>query len=350
MYADDGYTLGADGFYYNAGVAYVRTRVEVPGSLYWNGYAWYRNPSTYTYKYTVAPVKVVNNNTIIKQLTTPPAYTPDWRQKLLDVAKAREDYLAFLQALDLMGFKGQMFAPYALASQGGYLNPLNPMMSRSYYEQSAFGTQGQTAYGYSVNSLKDAYGTLDLNVAFQQAYMLTKGAQDYTAQAHSGYNGLVGAAGHNAARLAEILARGKVAAEILRSTAPQPSSHSSYSAGGVTVAPAIVPTPSVAIGAAGSPALASADAANLGRAKLFLQEVGVPKCLSCHGGKDASGNPVIKGGFNILSFPTMTRAQQAAVIERVFTTDKDKVMPRAISGGPGEVLDLRTKLRFALVE
>lgn len=152
---------------------------------WWNGYAW------------SAPHTYVNG---VYSLYTVPARTKDWKERLVEAAKDQDDHRAYLEALGALGYKSG-------ASASAY----------------SYSGQGDTVYGTSTYSLAELYGKTDLNVLYEQATRLAQSAQDVGASATTGHQSLVKEAGTASARVAEILARGEVAAKMLQATEPSPS-------------------------------------------------------------------------------------------------------------------------------
>ncbi len=326
---EDGYSQGSDGLWYKNSVAYSRTRVY-DGTVYsYNSYGQYVPYRSYTYSYV--PVSI-NKTTIVQQLK-PPAFVPGWKEKALDIAKQRDEYQSYLKTLDVLGFHGQPYG-YNMQSyniQGSHSYPMSPAI-----QLGSYGVQGNTTYGYTYNTLKEMYGTTDMNVLYQQSARLTAGAQSLAKEANTDFSGLVGQAGTNAARVAEILAKAQAASIALRAARADSSVRIQTSSSGTLPVPTFVPpTPGGDPGTGG----ASSELSIRG-AKVFLENVGVPKCASCHSGK------TLKGNFDILAYPNMSAEQKELVWNRIFTHDRDKMMPRDASGGPGTRLTASEKQAF----
>jgi hypothetical protein len=198
----------------------------------------------------------------------------------------------------------------------------------------SYGASGNTLYGYSVQTLKDYYGSTDLNALYQAASRLTQGAQGLAGQAHTEFSQLVGQAGDNAGRVAEILARSQAAANALNATDPQARTRESSSTTVIrsgTGTPPAVPLPDPPVtGVTLAPA----------NAQTFIQKVGGPQCGQCHGDTDP------KGKFKISDYPKMTPEEKGKVIFRLTTLDKSKMMPRLTSGEPGQPVSRETLIEF----
>ncbi len=254
-----------------------------------------------------------------------PAYTPGWKEKVIDYARVRDDQQAYLDALAALGIKGQSFGFQQTNSHnyGGYAAPAV--------------VSGQTVYGHSFAQLQTAYGP-SLDTLYQSASRLTQSAQQLGGQATTDFTALVGQAGANQARIAEILARAQAAATALQATAPQASTTTitTGQATGVGVqqatgqgaggaAPPVMPQ---ARDGNGDPQANAAPAAGSGD---FLKTVGLPLCGSCHGAGASNQN-----AFDITAYPRMSIQQKARVWDRLTTADESKAMPRAKGGGAGQ--------------
>lgn len=118
----------------------------------------------------------------------------NWQSELAGAVRLRDDRSAFLQALGALG--------YTYNSQTGY-QPTGSQYGSSYSQQTA--PQGNSVYGY--NETTQLYGNLDLGALYEGARRLTSDAQQYGANAMAGHSALVGQAGDQAARVAEINAK-----------------------------------------------------------------------------------------------------------------------------------------------
>lgn len=341
----DGYTWH-DGYWWYGSNAYTRVWVA-PTAGYWRCGIYYPGATGYwSYYFDHAGQLAATTYSAL-------SYTdPAWRSKILDLAAQRDKYeldarrtsveqAAFERSIAALGLTGNFaIAGYGQAvaypALGAFANS-HALYGNGYGATPNLGTYGANAdslYGYSFSQVKEAYGTTDLNALYQSASRLAKGAQDLGGQATSDFSALVEQAGNNQARVAEILAKAQAAAIALNAANPQPSTKTTTtstvtgSAANVgtagstvqtTVAPGTTPPPDPQAAAAAS----QADMAN------FMRTVAIPSCGSCHSGK------TVKGGFDIMSYPTLDATAKAKVWGRVFSLDPEKRMPRAADGGPG---------------
>lgn len=367
-----GYTYNTgDGHWYNGGIAYRRSQIYYPSTYSYhlnNGcYSYTQNPSTYYYSYSLAYPATYS-------APSAPAYTPPatpqygtgWRAQLLDLARARDkvegemrkadlDHRAYLDAIQALGLNGNFrWSGYGNYSVTPRLPlPLIPGYQPSYplsYQPNYSGQTGysygaqynygaplsaNTVYGYSVNSLRDQYGTTDLNLLYQQAARLTQNAQSLAGQAGSDFSGLVGDAGNNAARVAEILSRARAAQIALEAANLPPSSRTVTSSSGTVTGGTAGSSLGISGGLGGgippmnpveglngaARALPGQGNGGGGNPALFLQAVGTPRCSSCHSGKDA------KKGFDIANYTLLDPDQKRVVWKRILSEDPKVVMP-----------------------
>lgn len=305
------------GFYWLNGNAYNRTLISTPGSYYYgrNGCV-YQYPSVSSYSYTPVPTPSVTNNITVNPPATP-KYTPDWKIDVLKYKTAKDDQDAFLAALRALGINGQ--DPPA---QGGATAAVT----------SQFYTGGNSLYGYTYNSMKEAYGQLDVNALYQAAARLAQGAQQYGSEATSNHAALVQQAGDNQARIAEITAQASASALKLKALEPLPSTKTVTTITGTSSQPVIPQGVTTAVANVNAPQ----------DMKGFVARISdTNSCGACHTG----ANP--KGGLDISKWETFTPARRWAIIGRLVTEDPNKRMPRLADGTPGalsknDLLDFMT--------
>jgi mono/diheme cytochrome c family protein len=196
-------------------------------------------------------------------------------------------------------------------------------------------------YGYTYETLRNTYGDTNLNALYQQAARLTQGSQQLAGQAHTEFSGLVQQAGDNQARVAEILARSAAAANALRATEPQAqtTTQTRTTVTGTASAQASVATPPdqgqpVDPGTGPetpNPNVPPQQTSSGLNPQQWLAQVGRPLCGGCHGAKDG------KGGFAIDRYPSLSPEQRDRVIERLFTSNPDRRMPRDGAGKPARL-------------
>lgn len=324
-----GFTWHAgDGYWWKGGTAYTRQLVTKPG-YYYCGY--YYTGKQY-WEYSAASY-------------TPPAttiaYTKDWKSQALKVAAQRDDHNAYLQTLKVLGMGappdqgplppggGRLLRgaygnyPYALSGKGNSL------------QLSTYGASGNTLYGYTLNSVKDFYGTTDLNTLYQQAARLTQNAQSLAGQGNADFSDLVRQAGTNQARVAEILAQAAAAERALnaaRGPAVSVQNQRSFTFEARPVAPPLpaTPTPPAPVGPL-VPAPGSAPVMpRAGAPQAALQVLMQSRCATCHSGTK------LEGGFDVASWPKLDANARGKVIALLTTTDVSKRMPK---GKPPLTLD-----------
>lgn len=312
----DGYCYhSADGYWWKDKHAYTRSKYYYTENSYSCGYCY---PQSY-YWWNWHPVA-----------TPTPAVTsadPDWRNKLLDIAAARDQFEGkqrersnehnmFLEATNALGLTGNFnWQNYGIAPTLAY--PL-----RSYGQQNLqlghFGAQGNTLYGYSYSTVADVYGNSDPALLYQQAAALAKNSQDLGGQATTQFQGLVQADGLNRSRVAEILAKGQTSERTLN------ASNAQASATVVTQGQGYVP---------GQTQTTLAFSGNRGRA--------IGACIGCHGGNSP------KGGYAVESHWSLSPEQQMGVVQRLLAEPNDpKYMPRLPNGGPGPRLPSALIMEF----
>lgn len=303
----DGYfTFGHDGLFHYQDAVYSRQWVSSPG--YWSYGVYY--PGSAYWKYT----RIANSYAA----AAAPAYGTGWKSEVLRYAQARDDQQLYFESLKALGINGQSygFQQYG-AGYSAYSSPIG------------YTPQGATQYGYSVQQAREVYGyNLDLNKLAQISGQLTQGAQAAASQANTETNTVVTELGKNAARVAEVLARGQAAAEALRAARAQPSTSSTTTITG-TGAAASVGGSGVGQIPAAPAAPATGGGSEMSQAE-FLASVVTPACAGCHGGAKPQAD------FDIVkAWPGLTPQQKAVVYERLFTRDPEKHMPRTSDGKSG---------------
>lgn len=320
-----------NGYWWSGGQAFTRQKVYINpytscGRTYYANYYW---------KYT--PVAGVTQGSAGYNSGSVSSSEDNWRARLLDIAKQRDQYEykartsalehnEFLEALDALGMKGNFGPLQNYGYAPGYAH-----ITRNYSDVAGFqnyaqgyvqqaGAQGSTVYGYSAAA--DIYGDVDLGALYQAALRLAEQSNDYGAQATTNAQALVKQEGHNQARVAEILARGQVASQLMESTRPGPEAHiqlngnkSSVSAGG---------------GSSGSGSGGPSIQSNT--APLDLGTVITQKCLKCHGGDKVEGN------LNFTDLSKIDGAMGREILARIISTDAETRMPPTEPLAPEEIM------------
>lgn len=328
----DGYTVyHGNSYYWKGNDAYTRQQYYRPG---YYAYGYYYPPSnyyqysySYTYQYPQAQVSYKDT---------------DWRQKLLAIAEGRDKaeatlrkaaaeqtyFLEAVQALGLSGnftWQGYGTSPYPVQQQyapggGGYQN--------KYFPQSGL-YGGNTQYGYSVKEVAEFYGDSNPAALYQQAARLTQNAQQLAGQATGDFSALVSQEGSNRARVAEVLAKGAAAAQVLKAADAPPSSRFTKQEFRIDGA-ASTASGGQAVGGEGGPPPGAAAAPNGTAWRAAWQVHAQTKCAVCHAGPDA------KSKFEVMKFYDLPRTRRALLVAgRLATDDDEKRMPRTAEGHAG---------------
>ena len=251
---------------------------------------------SYSVPYVAPYVAPVVPAVVVAPVVQLPAYQPGWKEKVLDYAAYRDDLLLYDKTINALG------------------------ITTGYGQFTSYGAaQGATNYGYTYQSVKEAYGQTDLNTLYQAAARTTQNAQSLAGQAHTEFSSLVQQAGDNQARVAEILAKAQAAAIALNAANPQPSTRTVET---------IQNNGAVQSGGFQSGAIQqNAQQASSTEAEFLANPAKVQDCLQCHGDQ----NP--KGNFRIASWPRLAPAVKSKYLEeRVYGQDVNKLMPRDSSG------------------
>jgi hypothetical protein len=320
--ADDYTYNSADGYYYSGGVPYTREKYA------YTAYSTYQYGCyTYSYPYTAYDYRYYK----VKDYKPAVSYQDaDWRTKLLEIAKQRDafegklrasanEHNQYIEAVGALGLTGN-FAWQSYGTAPALANPYRNY-GVTYPQVGNYGASGKTLYGYSYQSLVDAYGTTDTNVLYQQAAALAKNAQELGGQATSQFSGLVEQTGSNQARVAEILAKGAAARNALE---------------GATAASSVSTRTTIQSSGTGTGSAGTVDPPS---GALSLQSLSPAKqraiasCIECHSGAKP------KGGYDVTQHWQLSPESQAAVVERLVLPETDeKFMPRSKSGGHGKRL------------
>lgn len=302
---------------------YVNGKYYPAGYYYWNGsqYYLYGYGAFSGYDYYKAPDPYV----------APPSYSANWQTEIVKYGEKLADLAAYQRAIQTVGFSAPPVVPPYAQSYPSYA----PSSYAQVNAQVHAPIGGQTLFGYTYDMLRSNYGDLNLNTLYQAQGRLAQGQQQLSAEATAGHAELVDRAGSWSAKVAEILARGQAGALMYRATEPQGQSTTQSRTTVTTVAPisAVQPGPNL------SPQ--QGQVAPTGTGTSFLTAIGNPRCGSCHSGSEP------KGKFQIKDYPSMSPEQKAVVLDRIFTTDPKKRMPRTETGEPID-LPPAEKVQFIL--
>ncbi len=307
------------GYYWKNGTAYNRSLQWY--KEYYTAYSYYCGYNypyqTYYWKsyYTYSPVKIdVHAEDAETQLIRLAAA----RDKgILQIAERNQKSQATMALADKLGLAGNFNIP----NYGAGIFPVagNFYTGHGYSsaQLSSAGVNGNTAYGYSYNQVRDAYGVTDMNALYQQASRLTQNAQQLAGQANTDFSGLVGQAGTNQARVAEYIAKGQSAAIVLQAANLPPSTRTE--------------TRIFQIGSAKSCGMPNQPAPDQPvpdqqqgfiQPKNFLQLAGPQTCVQCHSGQK------IEGGFDITQYNANDPKMRDRVLSRILSDDPKKRMPK----------------------
>lgn len=271
------YTPGGDGYWYGVdGLRYTRTesRVWVDGYYYWRNGCRYWQAGYYKTSYAYALVPLTYK-------------TPNWRDRLLTIAREKQEHEEFMQAIREMGLTVPGYA------SGPHLG--------------AYGVSGNTIISQFKNvSATDLYG-LDLALLFQQQAALARDGQAYGAKGVEQLGGLVDRAGERAAFAAEIVAKGQAAAQVLQAMSVTPSVHTRNQQVGPAAA---LPGP-------------------VSKRTLAMQA-----CIKCHGEVEPKGN------YRVSQHWTLTPAEQMEVVRDHLLAPEgsDEFMPKGGKRLPAELI------------
>lgn len=322
----DGYSYAGDGVWTLNGSSYTRSLYQSQSAGYWSCGLYY--PGAMKYYWNYAAYTAPEKPTAVYVPPKLPSYTDAaWKTKILEVAERMDrdthDHYLYLQSIQALGL-GRSFPGYGpMQSYGGHQQGAGYGGQRAMpyeYSLTNYGATAGTQYGYSYNATaRDLYGDNNLGALFQQAGQLTAQALRLGGESNTNFQSLVGQEGGNRARVAEILARGQMAHQVLQALqAPGESKgfQFRFKSGGQVERisePNVDPEVTRTNGAAFASVFAS-------------------KCAACHTGKDA------KGKFTAEAY----LAAPLDIKQRVWgllTTDDDKVrMPRNPDGTPGKRL------------
>tara|TARA_Y100000593_G_scaffold71732_1_gene131738 strand:- start:827 stop:1735 length:909 start_codon:yes stop_codon:yes gene_type:complete len=215
----------------------------------------------------------------VKVAAVPLTYkSPDWRQQLLKIAEEREEHKEFMEAVETLGL-GQESPQYA--AQG--------------YTPNA--AQGNTVYGYSLNTITDVYGKNQVDVWMQQ---YARGQQAAQVSADKGLEGMLQAIkeeGSNRTRVAEIMAK----VELLKSVdTPHVHQETTLKVNGTTPA----------------------------QSAKSLNDLIATKCASCHSPAATKGvqgkSNLFPTGVDLSDYTNLSESQKRRCIEVVLSGEMPK--------------------------
>lgn len=295
-----------DGYWWLGGKAYTRSvEYYYQGRCKYSRYVY--SPAVgYDYAAEVAKLKYTD---------------PDWRTKLLDIAKQR-DYFEGRMRLDALEQKEFIEAIQVLGLEGnfnwkGYGADVNYGVGDAYHHQNAYHPtpQGNTVFGYS--AIADVYGNVDLNQLYEQAIRLAEVSQRHGHEATVNAHTLIREEGSWRARVAEIIAKGQAAREALQG-AQATGGRVEFRAFGTT------------------PNSAPARASNAQAEQVYsqLQSLVNDKCVKCHKADK------LEGGLDLTDLSALSAEQGHSIFERIYSADPEKRMPKGAPALTRDELDL----------
>lgn len=308
--SSSGYVYHAQSGYWTfGGNYYTRSLYQSPG--YWSCGVYYPGSSYYTYQQV---------NYYPPQTYTPPVQQPfDVDQAILKIKADQQKTIDFIAKLKAAGLSVNDLPPGSIPPQylqGGY----NGYSLAGHYYNYQVPVTASTLYGYNLKDIAALYGSTDLNQLYLQAQQLAQGSQRLTSEATQGFQQLVGQAGENAAKIAEIQTKGQVAAALIKAMEGTPSAQ--YKGYSFRVSPGgVVEKMENNVDPNTKKDLQNQLAALVGQF-----------CAQCHTGKAP------KGGFDISTYLDLNTQQKQAVWARLTTDDPQKLMPRNVDGTPGKKL------------
>lgn len=301
------FQLASDGYYYSAGIPHTRSWV--------NGYYYIQNGCRYWQPGYWDYAKV--------EVTIKPAANPnDWRTEIAKATKERLEHQNFLESLKFAGLDAPATA-YRGLSLHGYGS----------VQLGQYGVNGNTLYGYSLQSLSDVYGSSDfLGVGLQQYNRSLDKLGDLHGQSLAGLGQLLSSEGANRAKVADIIAVGQLLQTLRQSDKPAASKSEFHFRVGPDGKAEVIPAPDTSV----KPDVYKA-----------WQAQAQDQCASCHFGARES----LKGGFDIASWPGLPVAKKMELASKhLLTKNPADLMPRDKDNKPGkplkesDVLDLWLKV------
>jgi len=246
------------------------------------------------------------------------------------LAKEKIESLELFSDLAKLGYGPQFGTPWpAGLPQSFYQNApgYSPYTTASGYI--SYGNASTQYVTPSVAFFSKAYDPSTTEL-FQMAAQLTGQAQTFSFGALGKFQDSVVAEGQGRQRVAEILAKGKAATDLVLAL------QSGTEVKGISF--------SITSGGKIQQQVDQSALDPKEKQTLFLglKNLVEAKCLACH------NSTTKKGGFDIDSYPGMSQAQKQSVWDRITTTDNARMMPRDASGGPGTPLTAAEKRLFFL--
>ncbi len=302
-----------------------------------NAYARYWQPPYYNGYHQVAGYYFYVPAYVAPTYTAPAAATitvtaadPGWRNRVLDIAKTRDENKAFQDALLAIGVQpGAAGAGYAPSYGYGASHAITN-----------HGVHGATIFGYSSQALAQLYGDQSAALAVQGYVRAVDTMQSAQGKAIGDLGGLAYGLASKQSEAAQNLTAGLAAAMALQAARPsgQTQTTTSYNGGAGSLQQQTIPqqqqqVPQMPL-ATDVPQQQQVSYANQRQVVISM------RCAGCHSGATP------KGGLNLGNYASLSPEARASIWDRVTTQDPQRRMPRRPDGGAGEPLPERERNVF----
>lgn len=208
----DGYTFN-DGLWYQGNKAFVRSRKTFS---FFDGH---RQCLTTRYVFQPAPATLIGKpiEGWRKELLDLKANRDKWEADIKASQEEQKEFLETVEALGLGDYYGTDTSyPSPLGQKPGYgqQGAYGNLEGSSMTYNAPLAAQGNTLYGY--DQYAQTYPDVDLQVLYNQANNLARNAQSLSSEATGDFSALVFQEGRRQEEIAKIIARGRVAAQVLQ--------------------------------------------------------------------------------------------------------------------------------------
>lgn len=331
-----GYTYN-DGFWWRDNVAYLRSTKTFS---FFDGH---QQCLTTRYVFERAPEALVGEpiEGWRKELLDLKARRDKWEADIKASQEEQKEFLETVEALGLGDYYGTDTSYPSNLGQGsggygavqGYDMSQYDLQGSSMSYSAPLAAQGDTLYGY--DQFAQSYPDVDLQILYNQANNLAKQAQMLSSDATADFSALVFQEGKRQEEIAKIVARGKVAAQVLQ-LLQDPTAELKVDqwrlqrrgkGGNWEVVPGQKQEPDAVPKPEKKPGLDDAS-----RMKLFgiIQN----RCIACHGPEKKNA------GLDMTKFLAFDADKKKAIVQTLVEEDPDLRMPKAAGGVPGKVLPM----------
>jgi hypothetical protein len=329
-----GYTY-QDGLWYQGQQAFIRSQKSF---TFFDGH---RQCLTTRYVFEPAPQALVGEpiEGWRKELLELKASRDKWEAEIKFSQEEQKEFLETIQALGLGDYYGTDTSYPSPLNQGSH--SLQQQSGRGYSQRDLHGTsmtyraplaaQGNTLFGY--DQYVQSYPDVDLQLLYNQANNLAKQAQGLSSDATADFSALVYQEGRRQEEIAKIIARGRVAAQVLQLLQdPQQAElkidewrlRRNTGSGDWEVVPK---QPDAAPEPEGEIDLSAEQ-------KQELFGIITNRCVACHGPE------VKKAGLDMTKFLALDKIKRQGIVKTLTHADPDERMPKATGGVPGEPLPM----------